>query len=229
MTKTNKHIPTIWFLLKLLRLKGKVHSVKHCIVLVRVLIKRYTMFSIATFSFIRLHLRLSYPSFQERNKSRKRQLVLRLLCTPKKRRRRIACCSFHCRYSLCCSRCFPCSPLSPPSPSVTPSLNTDECIDACVPWRVDCCVVSFDCPPHAPPTLRLMFRCTVATVFSTIFGLRSREVDCYEACCRTRSWVWQDWHTAMRQGQPLDATMPPQQPLLGILQVAANARTMLDF
>ena len=63
-----KHIPTMGFPSALLRLEAKVHPAEHCAALVKVLIKRYIMFFIATISFIWLQLRLFYPSFRERNK-----------------------------------------------------------------------------------------------------------------------------------------------------------------
>ena len=62
MTKMNKHIPIIGFVSELLRLETKIHQVKHCVALVKVLTKRFAMFYIASFSFVWLELYLFYPS-----------------------------------------------------------------------------------------------------------------------------------------------------------------------
>ena len=86
------------------------------------------------------------------------------------------------RYSrwLRCHCRSPPSPGSPPSRPNLPatlSLDPDVFIVVSVPWQLDCCFVLFDMSPRAPSALHPLFCYTVVTALSSIFGLRSQEVD----------------------------------------------------
>ena len=117
------------FLSALLRLEAKVQPDYHCATLVKVLIKRYRIFFIATISFIWLQLRLFYPAIRERDKQRKRQLILRLFL----QRRGDG--GLRGAPPLGVVRCrSPPSPGSPPSPPTPP---------ATLPLRPDACVVVY--------------------------------------------------------------------------------------